>query len=131
MSNFSLSTRSHERMKGVDHSLIDIANCAIEITKIDFGIPQYGGLRSRDDQYRLFVEGKSNADGYNKLSKHQSGKALDFYAYVDDKASWEKEHLSQIAAAFLQAAIELGIKIRWGGLFKSFLDMPHIEIVED
>jgi len=118
-------------MKGVDHRLIDIANRAIEITKIDFGIPQYGGLRSTDNQYRLFVEEKSKADGYDKLSKHQSGKALDFFAYVDGKGSWEKEHLAQIAAAFLQAAIELNIKVRWGGLFSSWTDMPHIELIED
>jgi hypothetical protein len=28
----------------------------------------------------------------------------------------------------LQAAAMLGYQLRWGGLFKSFVDMPHFEI---
>jgi len=35
-----------------------------------------------------------------------------------------------IAAAFKQAAQELGVILRWGGDFKKFVDMPHFEIDE-
>jgi len=38
--------------------------------------------------------------------------------------------LAQVACAFLQAANELQIKIQWGGLWKSFEDMPHFELVD-
>lgn len=131
MSDFSLSTRSISHMFGMDSRLITVAYRAIEITKIDFGIPATGGLRTADQQNALFQDGKSKADGFEKLGKHQSGKALDFYAYVDGEASWKEKHLAQIAAAFLQAALEAGVRIRWGGLFRSFTDMPHVEIVGD
>ena len=127
---FILSEKSKANMCCVDERLIRIAHRAIQITKIDFGIPNTGGIRSDKAQNKLFKEGRSKADGYQKRSKHQEGKALDFYAWVDGAVSWEKEHLAQVAAAFLQAANDLDIKIRWGGLFKSFTDMPHIELVD-
>ena len=126
---FVLSEKSKANMCCVDERLIRIAHRAIQITKIDFGIPNTGGIRSEKAQNKLFREGRSKADGYEKRSKHQEGKALDFYAWVHGSASWEKEHLAQVAAAFLQAANDLGIRIRWGGLFHSFTDMPHIELV--
>lgn len=127
---YSLSKRSLSRMEGVDPRLIEIAKRAIEITKIDFGIPGDGGLRTAERQFELFQEGRSKADGFTKKSYHQTGKALDFYAYVDGTASWSKEHLAQVACAFLQAAGELGYKLQWGGLFRTFQDMPHIQIVD-
>lgn len=126
---FKLSSRSTTNMIGVDPTLRLVAQRAIEITKVDFGIPSDGGYRTATRQRALYEEGKSKADGTEKLSKHQSGRALDFYAYVDGKASWEKEHLAQVACAFLQASLELGYTIRWGGLFRNFLDMPHVELV--
>ena len=55
---------------------------------------------------------------------------IDFYAYVDGKASWDEGHLALVATAFMQAAIKLGYKIQWGGLWKGFKDMPHIQLVE-
>ena len=125
---FKFSKRSVERMKDVDVRLIAIASRAIEITSIDFGIPEFGGLRDEVEQYNLFKKGKSLCDGYHLESYHQSGLALDVYAYVDGKASWEREHLALVGCAMLQAAAELGYKLRWGGHFKAYLDMPHFEI---
>lgn len=126
---FKLSKRSIGRRAGVDPKLIQINDLALTISPIDFGIPQYGGLRSAEEQHKLFLDGKSNCDGYTKLSKHQLFKALDFYAYVNGKASWEPEHLTIVAAAHLQAACKLGYLIEWGGLWKGFKDMPHIQLI--
>lgn len=125
---FQFSKRSLERMEGVDPRLKEIAKHAITISKIDFGIPQDGGLRTAERQAELFADGKSKADGVKKKSRHQSGMALDVYAYVEGKASWEKEHLAMVAAAMLQSASILGYKLEWGGLWRSFVDMPHFQI---
>ncbi len=130
---FKLSKSSKQRREGVDHRLIEISDLAIQISIVDFGIPGDGGLRTAQRQNELFKEGKSKADGYDKKSNHQSdddgyGKALDFYAYVNGKASWETEHLAMVAAAFLQAASMLGYELKWGGLWKTFKDMPHVEL---
>ena len=127
---FKLSSRSEERMGGVDPRLIEIAKLAITLTVIDFGIPRDGGVRTAERQYELFKDKKSKADGYKKLSKHQSKKALDVFAYVDGKASWNTEHLAMIAAAMMQAASILGYQLEWGGLWKNFSDMPHFQLLE-
>lgn len=125
---FKFSKRSLERMEGVDTRLQEVMNRAIEITKLDFGIPKYGGLRTQAEQAYLFDNGKSKADGIYKMSMHQSGRAVDVYAYVKGKASWNAGHLAMVAAAVLQAANELGYKVKWGGLWTSFVDMPHFQI---
>lgn len=125
---FQFSKRSLERMEGVDPRLKEIAKHAITISKIDFGIPQDGGLRTAERQAELFADGKSKADGVKNKSRHQSGMALDVYAYVDGKASWETEHLALVAAAMLQSASILGYKLEWGGHFISFYDAPHFQL---
>ena len=125
---FSFSTTSRARMRGIDERLIRIAERAIVLSKIDFGIPAHGGLRTAEEQAQLYADGKSRADGVNKESYHQSGRALDVYAYVKGEASWDKCHLAMIAAAMMQAASELGIHLEWGGLWRSFQDYPHFQI---
>ena len=85
-------------------------------------------LRTADNQAALFASNKSKADGVVNKSYHQSGKALDVYAYVDGKASWSKQDLAIVACAMLQAAAELGYKLKWGGLWKSWQDFPHFEL---
>lgn len=127
---FKLSTRSKQRREGVDPRLIEISDLAIQITTIDFGHPADSGIRTAERQNELYKAGKSKADGYSKLSRHQSGKALDFFAFVDGKASWDTEHLAMVGAAFLQAASILGYKLQWGGLWRSFKDYPHVELLD-
>lgn len=127
---YKLSSRSLANMHGVHNDLQRVAKRAIEITKIDFGIPELGGLRNAAQQRALYESGKSKCDGTRKKSRHQTGLALDFYAYVDGKGSWSKEHLAQVACAFFQAASELDIGLKWGGLFTSFTDMPHVELTD-
>ena len=126
--SFQFSNASANRLQTVDPRLQAIANYAIEITKVDFGIPSTGGLRTEEEQNKLYHQGKSRLDGYKKRSNHQHGLALDVYAFVDGKASWEKEHLAMVAAAMLQAASGLGYELSWGGLWKSFEDYPHFQL---
>lgn len=134
--SFSLSTKSKKNREGIDSRLVEISNLAIKLTLVDFGHGSTSGLRLAQVQHKLFLDGKSKADGYDKLSFHQSGKALDFYAYVDGGASWQHEHLAMVATAFLQAASILGYKIQWGGLWASKSnslygwDMAHIELID-
>lgn len=136
MSNFKLSANSLKNRAGVNPKLIEISDLAIEITLIDFGHGPYSGIRTPEEQNYLYAQKKSKADGFEKLSKHQSGDALDFYAFVDGKASWEPEYLAMVGTAFLQAASLLNYKLKWGGLWKSKnesiygWDMPHTELVE-
>lgn len=138
---FEFSQRSKKNMEGVDNRLIDIANIAIEISPIDFGVPEDGGVRTDEKQNELFNLKRSTKDGYIKRSKHQpskkdgKGKALDVYAYINGKGSWDPIHLTLIAGVFFAVAAKFGVKIRWGGTFGSNefkgWDPGHFEIVEE
>jgi len=133
---YKLSKRSRERLNGIDSVLIEIIEEAIVNSPFDFGIPQYGGLRTAEDQNKLYQQGRdlpgsivTNVDGYIKKSYHQTGKAFDIYAYVDGKASWKAEHLTAIAEHLKQVAKDCyGIELTWGGDWTKFKDMPHFQI---
>lgn len=128
--SFKFGANSLKNRSGVNPRLIEISDRAIRLSIIDFGVPQFGGLRSASDQAKLFTAGKSKCDGRVNLSYHQSAKALDVFAIDPStgKASWETEHLALIAAAMLQASAQLGYKLHWGGLWKSWQDYPHFQL---
>jgi len=126
---YKLSKRSYERLNGVNAILIAILTEAIKESPYDFGIPRSGGLRTAEFQNELYKKGKSQLDGYNKKSYHQSGKAFDIFAYVDGKASWDRDKLTAIARHIQKVAKEqFDTELTWGGDWKNFVDMPHFQI---
>lgn len=143
---FKLSKRSLSRMEGVHPELILVFKKAIEVSPIDFGIPGDGGVRTAERQNEMFLDPGiiTHCDGFDEISNHQIaegeefGRALDFYAYVRGRASWNKNHLAMVAAVILSTNRrllmdgEITIKLKWGGTFGSFTfegwDYPHIEI---
>lgn len=127
---FYLSESSKKHRQGIDPRLIEISDLAITLTQVDFGHPSTGGLRTSEEQKKLFDEGKSRCDGFTRKSRHQSGRALDFYAFVNGEASWDHVHLTMVAAAFLEAGHRLGHRIEWGGFWETFKDMPHIQLLD-
>tara|TARA_R110000851_G_C12932124_1_gene551385 strand:- start:58 stop:447 length:390 start_codon:yes stop_codon:yes gene_type:complete len=128
MNKYQFGKNSQDRMSGVNSSIIEVAKLALAISSIDFGIPRHGGLRTAQEQQMLFNENASQLDGTIKKSYHQSGMALDVFAYVEGKASWDAVHLTIIAAAMLEAANRLSVNMRWGGHWTNFKDMPHFEV---
>ncbi len=138
---YQLSKRSLERLKGVNPELVKIFKEAIKNSPYDFGIPKLGGKRDAEQQNELYLQKKSKCDGFKKLSYHQSGNAIDIYAYVDGKASWKRVHLVAIGEHILQVAKEcFGVDLRWGADWdqdgvmvwddkdESFVDLPHFEM---
>lgn len=137
---YKLSENSKMNRSGADKKLIEISDLAITLTLVDFGHPKLAGKRSAEEQHNLWLDDMSQCDGYTKISKHQLGKALDFYAFVNGKASWYHPHLAMVATAHFQAASILGYRIKWGGLWKPKKpeivddvpygwDCPHIELI--
>lgn len=135
MISYKFGATSLSRLHGVNPVMVEIMMEAIAVSPIDFGIPPDGGLRTAERQYELWLDGKSKADGTSKKSKHQSGNAIDVFAYVNGKASWNKIHLALIAGVVLAVAKKKGVKVKWGGTFGSSSfegwDMPHFELIED
>ena len=120
---FKLSSKSLERLQGVDERLVKVVKRAIEITPIDFSVLE--GLRTLDRQKQLV------ADGFSQTlkSKHLTGHAVDLGCLIDGKITWDKEHYLTLSLAVKEAAESLRIGVRWGGNFKSFFDGPHFELI--
>ena len=106
--SFKLSTRSLDKMEGVDKNLVAVVKRAIELTKIDFGVIY--GMRTLEEQEKLFAAGKSQT----MKSKHLIGRAVDLMAYVDGKGCWELNVYDDLCDAMKASAKEQSIAIKWG-----------------
>jgi peptidoglycan L-alanyl-D-glutamate endopeptidase CwlK len=128
MAKWKLSRTSAHVVAGVHEKLQKISERALEISPMDFGYPRDGGLRTSVDQRDLYDRGLSKLDGTNKKSKHQTGRALDVFAFINGQASWDKPHLAVVVMAHMQAANELGIRLKSALLWENMTDWPHMEL---
>ncbi len=127
MSNFKFSQKSLDKLNSIDPKLKFLAEEVLKISPFDFAITE--GFRDRATQNKYFCEGKSKCDGINTLSKHQQGLAIDIMVYDENaKATWQQKYYYQVAGIFKAMAKKNNISIRWGGDFKSIVDMPHFEL---
>lgn len=116
------SAISLNNLKGVHPDLVKVANRAIEITEVDFRVTE--GLRTKARQAVLVSKGASKTMD----SRHITGHAIDVAALIGGVVRWDWPLYSKIADAFKKAAAELGIKIVWGGDWRTFKDGPHFEL---
>ncbi|MDG3088108.1 M15 family metallopeptidase [Vibrio hannami] len=122
-----LSPRSESRMVGVKDELKQVVRLALKYSPYDFGITS--GMRTAAQQYQLFVSGKSNCDGTNIISRHQTGHAIDFVVYDENgQVTWDMAYYKAVSDAFKRAAKELDIQITWGGDWATLQDGPHVEL---
>jgi peptidoglycan L-alanyl-D-glutamate endopeptidase CwlK len=106
--SFKLSSRSIDRLNGVDAGLITVVNAAIDMTKVDFGVTC--GMRTVAEQEALVAKGASQT----MKSKHLEGRAVDLVAYVGPNVTWALNMYDEIADAMADAARIHGVAIKWG-----------------
>lgn len=121
---FKLSQRSRRKLEGVHSDLCLVVSRALLYSPVDFGITE--GLRSATRQAYLVSVGRSKTI----KSKHLRGRAVDIVCYVDGQVTWKLDYYRDATDAFKRAAKELGIGIRCGIDWESFVDGPHIELIE-
>ena len=107
--SFYLSPRSIKRLEGVDSKLVEVVQYAITVSKIDFAVTE--GVRTMQRQRELLKQGATQT----LKSKHLDGRAVDLMAYIGTRPSWELNLYDDIADAVKEAAIKVGVPIRWGG----------------
>ena len=105
---YKLSTKSQERLIGVEPELKEIVYEAIKVTKVDFGVIE--GLRTEEKQKQLVESGASQT----MKSKHLEGRAVDLMAYIGGRGSWELNVYDEIADAMKEASIKVDVAVRWG-----------------
>ena len=105
---FKLSTRSIDRLGGIEPDLIEVVKTAITLTKVDFGVTC--GMRTLAEQEALVAKGASQT----MKSKHLEGRAVDLVAYVGSNVTWALNMYDEIADAMAEAARIHGVPIKWG-----------------
>jgi peptidoglycan L-alanyl-D-glutamate endopeptidase CwlK len=123
-----LSDRDKQRLQGVHPDLVAVITKARESSQ--FVVLE--GLRTKERQAQLLAKGASTTMN----SRHITGHAVDIAPWMDDgdgvvengEIRWDWPLYHPMAAAVKKAAADLGVKIVWGGDWKSFKDGPHFEL---
>lgn len=130
---YRFGNTSKRRMKGVRNDLIICATKSLEQSKYDMTIPWRGGYRTAEQQNELYPDA-TKADGYNKLSYHQSGNALDISPCAEETSNRAYNAFAQLMLKNWQIMLLDGTAtgwLNWGGLFGSTgWDSPHWEVKE-
>jgi len=121
----SLGAASMRHLEGVEQELVDVVTIALRLCLIDFSVVD--GNRTEEEQRQNILDGVS----WTMESKHLVGRAVDIYPYVNGRTSHNPYHYKLIARAMFEAAAILGVRIRWGGLWRETrLDLPHWALAE-
>jgi peptidoglycan L-alanyl-D-glutamate endopeptidase CwlK len=102
--------------------MVRVVERAIGIASIDFMVTE--GLRTVARQKQLVAAGASQT----MRSRHITGHAVDLAAMVAGKVRWDWPLYAKLAATMKEAAALEGVKIEWGGDWKSLKDGPHFQL---
>lgn len=130
--SYKFGERSIKNIRTTNRILQELASRIIARSKFDFGVLNGGGLRTAEEQVNLFLDGKSKCDGYNNLSYHQSGLAIDFVPYINGFTWKNKEAFLDIAALAIEEFPYIYTEdyyLHWGG-FWSAKDLNNNGILE-
>ncbi len=137
---FKLSIKSITTLSHCDDRIIKLMNEVIK--RIDFTV--ISGHRTPSEQFALFEKGRqfidgnwivvdrkkvvTNRDGTHNKSKHNElpSMAIDIAPYPID---WQDlTRFIELSKVVKEEAEKLGIRITWGGDWKTFKDYPHYQI---
>lgn len=126
--NRLLSQRSEDNLIGVNHSLVRVVRNALQMSEVDFTVVE--GIRTSERQKELVAKGASKTMNSYHIPNANGGRAVDLYPYYDGKVQVNASPATyrKIAAAMKKAAVDLDVKLTWGGDWKTFVDMPHYQI---
>lgn len=124
-----MNSASEKRLAKVHPLLAEkVRALASNLTVFSIHIEVVQGLRTFAEQDALFAQGRSkpgsivtNAKGGQ--SNHNYGLACDVCPFVNGQPQWEDN------AAFKKiGAVATGLGLDWGGNWKRFVDMPHVQL---
>lgn len=115
--------KNEAELKGVHPHLAAVVREAAKFT--DFQV--LDGLRTASEQAVNLKHGATKL----KHSLHQDGLAVDLGVLVNGKVVWKPWSLYEAQARVVKvAAARLGVKIEWGGDWKTFKDGVHFQLAK-
>lgn len=126
--SFVLGSKSMNTLEGVHPDLVRVVKRAITLTAIDFGVSE--GVRTLETQKKYVAEGKSTTMNSMHLpQKDGFSHAVDLFCYDNNgKVTWDHAWFRYVIQAMFTAAIEEGVQIQAGGLWRTFQDSPHFQL---
>ena len=116
------SERSRRRLLTADSRLIAV--CSDVILHCDFSI--LCGHRTREEQEDAVEQGASLLHWPHSRHNRQPSLAVDVAPWP---INWNKEErFIELAGALIYAARVRGIELEWGGHWRNFRDLPHIQV---
>ena len=119
---YAFGSRSLKRLEGIHPDLRRVMDRAIAATDLDFTVLE--GMRTLAQQRKLVASGASKTMN----SRHLTGHAVDIAPLVGGKVSWDWPLYHRLAPIVKQAALDEGVRIEWGGDWRSFKDGPHWQL---
>lgn len=98
---------SNRRIVDINEYLKLLLFLYLKIATIDITIPWGGGKRTASQQNGIFKDGYSSCDGYDILSFHQSGYAVDAAPYKNGSISKDKNDILTVVKFMLEAFEQL------------------------
>lgn len=131
MSNFYLGNSSRQNLAGVHPDLVRVVERAIKITPIDFGVTE--GVRTIEQQKQYVADGKSTTMNSMHLPQDDGYSwAVDLYCRDNaGNVTWKHEWFRLVVQSMMTAAIDEGVQIKAGALWRTFQDSPHFELNRD
>lgn len=119
---YKFGARSLKRLEGVHPDLVKVMKRAIEISDLDFTVLE--GLRTLATQKRYLAQGATRT----LRSRHLTGHAVDIAPWIGGKVRWDWPLYYRLADVVKQAAEDVGVKVEWGGDWRTFKDGPHWQL---
>jgi len=120
--NHELDARSERNLRGVHPDLVAVMREAIRRHPVKATITE--GLRTLERQRKLLAAGASRT----LRSRHLTGHAVDVVFIMDRRARWDWPLYKDFADTVKAVAKEKGIRVVWGGDWRTFKDGPHFEL---
>lgn len=151
---YYLGHRSRNELEGVHPRLVEVVERAIALTPVDFVV--HDGLRTEEEQQRLVDAGASHTMHSKHLQQPDGyGHAVDLVPWINERLRWEWPPIFEIAQTVQIVAADMGLRLRWGGVWdrklgelvglereveayverrrrvgaRAFIDGPHFEMV--
>lgn len=119
---YGFGATSLARMKGLHPDLVRVLKRAIATSDLDFTVLE--GVRSAERQKQLFAQGATKTMN----SRHLTGHAVDVAPVIGGAVSWDWPLYHRLAKVMKAAAAAEGVRLDWGGDWRTFKDGPHWEL---
>lgn len=121
---YTYGERSRDRL-ATCHPILQLLFNEV-IKEVDCSILE--GVRTQEVQDSYLYTGRSKTRNSKHLMQSDGySHAVDVVPYPVD---WkDKERQKEFANIVYDKAMQLGIRVKWGGRFKGFYDSPHWEII--